>query len=141
MNFYGTEIKPSFGRLFYLSSCYYQIMTELMPNTDDDFLGKPLFDLGSGVLVSYYGVGDNYYTEKNLEIGNNRVGIHYTHPGKDKPRCIGSAMFDLPVTERFNNAKWQVEQWEPLTISPSLLCKRPVAIMVLLKTVNGYQHK
>jgi len=38
--------------------------------------------------------------------------------------CEGSLTFDGPVQRQLEPArpKWQVESWEPLTISPSVLC-------------------
>lgn len=36
--------------------------------------------------------------------------------------CTGGVMFDIPGAEHFPGAKWQVVSWDPLTISPSVLC-------------------
>lgn len=42
----------------------------------------------------------------------------------DRLTCAGSISFDLPITHEagFSGPFWQVESWEPLTLSPSLLC-------------------
>jgi hypothetical protein len=38
--------------------------------------------------------------------------------------CSGVITFDSEITrEVFNGPFWQVESWDPLTLSPSLLCK------------------
>lgn len=39
--------------------------------------------------------------------------------------CCGSVMFDEPATARLfpDHPKWKVESWEPLTLSPSILCR------------------
>jgi hypothetical protein len=42
-------------------------------------------------------------------------------------RTIGAMWFDLPETRAIPGAlagaRWQVESWEPLTLSPSILCR------------------
>ena len=58
--------------------------------------------------------------------GGEAVGLDYTHPGKTQ-RCAGFLYFDTPkVREVFDpveSGMWQVEQRDPLTLSPSLLCR------------------
>lgn len=46
---------------------------------------------------------------------------HLTPAGK---KCIGSVMFNGPGQDVvfYNRTKWTVENWEPLTLSPSVLC-------------------
>lgn len=55
------------------------------------------------------------------------VGLDYTHPRPDGTRCAGFLYFDTPpVREAFEpaaSAMWTVEQQDPLTLSPSLLCR------------------
>lgn len=57
-----------------------------------------------------------------------RFGLIIIHPSKSNPAgppCVGGITFDGEVQRRLNmpdRALWQVESWEPLTISPSLLC-------------------
>jgi hypothetical protein len=59
-----------------------------------------------------------------------RWGLTYEHPAPTETGvCRGGVAFDLPevrtVMERTNipgRAVWQVESWDPLTLSPSLLC-------------------
>ena len=45
----------------------------------------------------------------------------------DGTYCEGSITFDSPVARQLipERALWQVQSWDPLTVSPSLLCKMP----------------
>jgi hypothetical protein len=55
---------------------------------------------------------------------------HDLRPDDDQPHCRergfceGAATADSPVTQKLfpAEARWQVESWEPLTLSPSILC-------------------
>lgn len=56
-----------------------------------------------------------------------RCGALITHRrerGEGPPFCYFGITFDGPVTRELfpAGARWQVESWEPLTLSPSLLC-------------------
>ena len=56
------------------------------------------------------------------------VGIEYTHPNlTGGGRCAGFVYFDLPhVRDKFApdaGQMWHLDQADPLTISPSLLCR------------------
>ena len=60
-----------------------------------------------------------------------RAGLSVYHPNLKSPgaECASGINFDLPDLRRFpasfpDTHLWQVEAWEPLTISPSLLCMR-----------------
>lgn len=46
---------------------------------------------------------------------------HGTPHGED---CSGSIYFDLPIVHQVfgGKHKWRVDAWEPLTLSPSVLC-------------------
>lgn len=49
-----------------------------------------------------------------------------TIPRLDNGEPCGSAItFDLPETKHLadDDHRWQVESWDPLTVSPSLLCR------------------
>lgn len=75
-------------------------------------------------------------TERHLDIGGNHVLILVTPEGATEPAgadvkhltpggkpCTGWVAFDVPAHGRLPaDRKWQVESWEPLTLSPSLLC-------------------
>jgi hypothetical protein len=56
-----------------------------------------------------------------------KAGCTIRHPHKvtGEP-CMGACWFDLPGTRSIPGNErshfWQVESWEPLTLSPSILC-------------------
>lgn len=46
-----------------------------------------------------------------------------THKLPDGGECEGAITFDSPIArDNFSGPFWTVESWEPLTLSPSLLC-------------------
>lgn len=53
-----------------------------------------------------------------------RVGAIVSHRRPDGSLCEGGILFDSEVTRRLfdGRPRWTVESWEPLTLSPSLLC-------------------
>jgi hypothetical protein len=54
-----------------------------------------------------------------------RAGAIIDHIRADGSQCDGGVIhFDLPGVREIvpNRAVWTVESWEPLTLSPSLLC-------------------
>lgn len=56
-----------------------------------------------------------------------RAGAIVYHPNLKQPgtECISGINFDLPEMAKArlgSGAVWQVQSWDPLTISPSLLC-------------------
>lgn len=69
-------------------------------------------DLGQGVTAQW------------LFWDGQRAGLVYQHPRPDGRQCEGSIMFDLPETRQAYGPDrlWAVESWDPLTVSPSLLC-------------------
>jgi hypothetical protein len=72
-------------------------------------------DIGYGVQIAYRSWGDH-----------DKGGLVDEHDRPDgKGRCYGGVQFDLPgMRDDFSEDQiWQVESWEPLTISPSLLCR------------------
>lgn len=82
--------------------------------SDDD---KPDLDLGHGVTLEFFSAGDA-----------DRVGAHVEHPSPktESGRCAGAIFFDTPDARRVLAEPrnfWQVQSWEPLTISPSVLCR------------------
>lgn len=53
-----------------------------------------------------------------------RVSAIVTHELPDGTECSGVIHFDVPIArECFLGPFWTVESWEPLTLSPSLLCR------------------
>jgi hypothetical protein len=53
-----------------------------------------------------------------------RAGAIIEHKQPDGSECSGAIHFNTPVTRQImaERARWAVESWEPLTISPSVLC-------------------
>jgi hypothetical protein len=72
-------------------------------------------DLGHGVRVMFTAYG-----------GQERAGLIEWHDCIEGVREAGSILFDLPaVREGFpGRPVWTVESYEPLTLSPSVLCRR-----------------
>jgi hypothetical protein len=54
-----------------------------------------------------------------------RIGAIVRHKRADGGDCWSGIYFDCPVAWRVFNPQsiWAVESWEPLTLSPSLLCR------------------
>lgn len=52
-------------------------------------------------------------------------GAQYSHPdARESGReCGGYITFDGPEQRKESRPLWTVESWEPLTLTPSLLCK------------------
>lgn len=83
-------------------------------------------DLGHGHRMRSFG----WFPDRELnpqydgvpDIEN--LGVTVFHPRADDPglECQSAIFFDIPGVERFTDTVWQVEQQEPLTVSPSLLC-------------------
>ena len=85
--------------------------------------------IGDGYFISYYRwAPDNLAANRKLYgVPLPRVekaGLMIRHPRADgKPHeCFGSVRFDLPELRHFDGAKWTVESWDPLTLSPSIRC-------------------
>lgn len=76
--------------------------------------GAKRIDIGHGVSVVYTSWGTY-----------DRVGLIEWHRTPAGDECGGGVLFDLPgVAEAFaGRPLWQVESAEPLTLSPSLLCR------------------
>ena len=58
-----------------------------------------------------------------------RLGAVVRHKTPDGGDCMSGIYFDTPETKRViaeafpDRSTWTVESWDPLTISPSLLCR------------------
>jgi len=81
------------------------------PDTDTD-LGV---EIGHGVRIVYTAVG--------AHRPGGLIEYHLTPQGRE---CAGSVLFDLDgVRNAFpDRPVWTVEQLSPLTLSPSILCRR-----------------
>jgi hypothetical protein len=57
-----------------------------------------------------------------------KAGASIRHKTKTGEECRSAVTFDIPevlLMRRGGNVDvWKVESWEPLTLSPSLLCRR-----------------
>lgn len=96
---------------------------EVEPDPLDFGDGPPPLDFGHGVL------GQWIVSKEGI-----KVGLLESHPMPNPPvpgrRCMGSVYFDTPeareaAPNHFEHgyATWQVQSLEPLTISPSVLCR------------------
>lgn len=82
---------------------------------------EPDLDLGSGVRA--------WWTDYDARMPGKeplRAGMTIGHPdggGRDE-ECYGAVLFRLPEVEYAfpGRPTWEVLQWEPLTLSPSVLC-------------------
>jgi hypothetical protein len=89
-------------------------------------------DLGSNHWLKFFGWSPDRLIESDrvryegiADVA--RVGALVLHLSPvDHTECSGFVHFDLPevVTVFPNHPKWQVVSWEPLTLSPSILCRR-----------------
>ena len=87
---------------------------------------RKLYGLEAAVDTEWTDLGDDhackFYSYKDPDgVVWERVGVlvrHETPSGKD---CMGSVIFEgAPST--IKGARWSVESYDPLTVSPSLLC-------------------
>lgn len=51
-----------------------------------------------------------------------RVGLIESHRTPESRECSGTVTFDVPEATGLKGPRWTVESWEPLTLSPSILC-------------------
>lgn len=83
-------------------------------------------DLGHGHTLRFYrwapdrDLNPQYADLPDLE----RAGAIITHRLPDGGDCEGALAFDGEVARRVfpDRPRWIVESWEPLTLSPSVLC-------------------
>ena len=82
-------------------------------------------DLGYGHFLKFVSwAPDRILNPQFADIPDNpRCGADIEHPNKNNPSeiCRGYIGLDPNVTASAE-ALWQVESWDPLTLSPSLLC-------------------
>lgn len=85
-----------------------------------------------------FDLGDDHWLEFNSWNPDRELNPHFAHlpdvekfgatVGHLKPDgspCCGAITFDGPVQRELvpERGRWQVQSWEPLTVSPSLLCQ------------------
>jgi hypothetical protein len=90
----------------------------------------PDLDLGDDHYLWYYGwAPDRDLNPQYAEFPDvEKAGASVGHLRPDGSYCEGAITFDVgPMSQlRLQKALWQVQSWEPLTVSPSLLCRAPV---------------
>lgn len=71
-------------------------------------------DLGHGVTMQW------------ATKDGGRVGLLERHSTPDGEECTGYVALDVPGVREWrpDGPLWRVESWEPLTISPSVLCRQ-----------------
>jgi hypothetical protein len=87
---------------------------------------EPDIDLGHDHKLWFFGwhpdreLNPQYETKPDIE----RAGATVGHKKSDGSDCLGGIWFDVPEAFELvgGRAVWQVQSWEPLTVSPSLLC-------------------
>jgi len=87
-------------------------------------------DIGNGHSIKFWGWSPDRSIPSNAERFKNdpditRAGCSVKHKTPAGEDCMGAVHFDVPgAKELFGGDAhvWQVQSWEPLTISPSLLC-------------------
>lgn len=84
----------------------------LAQDVEHDDAGLGILDIGHDVRIMF-----SVRTE-----GGPRIGLIESHRAPDGRECGGSVTFDVPEAEGLRGPRWSVEQCEPLTISPSVLC-------------------
>lgn len=89
-------------------------------------------DLGDGHWLEYVGWHPDRDTPSNAErfsgiadIERCGATVYHLSTKTESGMCAGFVHFDTPELARvFTNphSRWQVISWEPLTLSPSILC-------------------
>lgn len=96
--------------------------------TAEDYRPRVDLDLGDGHTLRFVGAWDPdpvlnpEYADLPAETFHH--GAIVSHRKPDGTYCEGGITFDSPRSRRFpdKHASWIVEQRDPLTLSPSLLC-------------------
>lgn len=85
-------------------------------------------DLGDGHLLAFTMWAPDRVLNPQFEglPDVERFGFTWEHPDAKRPgeKCMGAGHFDGEVQRKLvtERTRWTVEAWEPLTLSPSLLC-------------------
>lgn len=86
------------------------------------------FELGHGHIAEYTSwapdrsVNPQYKDLPDVE----RYGLLIKHSTPEGNMCMSGLVFESDVAEKISpdSAKWTVESWMPLTVSPSILCRQ-----------------
>lgn len=85
-------------------------------------------DLGFGHTASFFAwCPDRDLNPQDADRPDiDRAGLFVAHPDPAGGECKSAIHFDLPGAEHLADGghRWTVESWEPLTVAPSLLCRR-----------------
>lgn len=93
---------------------------------------KSDLDLGHGIWLRFYAWTPEDLPANRARYGTPlprvaRAGAIFVHPRADGTpgECYGSVRFALPEMAALGDAAptWQVQSWDPLTLSPSILCR------------------
>lgn len=99
-----------------------------MAQTLDQATYDDPYDFGYG--VTGYFVGWHPDRELNPQYegvpDEPRYGLYLTHPTPEGGKCVGAVTLDTEACRRVEPGRttWTVDSWDPLTISPSVLCRR-----------------
>lgn len=77
---------------------------------------------GYGPSQRAINIGGEHFYER-LEYKGQWVAIHDYHKDKEGEWCVGYVPFDVASEIRTGGDHWTIESWDPLTLSPSLLCR------------------
>ena len=87
--------------------------------------GEPI-DLGSGHTLRFTSwAPDRDLNPQYADLPDvERFGAIIYHSTPDGAPCLGAIIFDGSVARRVtpDHPFWTVQRWEPLTVTPSLLC-------------------
>lgn len=87
-------------------------------------------DIGDDHAIKYFSWSPDRTIESNAVLfagvpDIQKAGCSVKHKKPDGSECMGAVHFDVPgAKEIFGGPAhvWQVQSWEPLTLSPSLQC-------------------
>ena len=84
-------------------------------------------DLGSGHLLWWIAwAPDRALNPHYADLPDDpRHAAHWRHPAAHDATCEGhgAIQFDGPLNRLDTRARWTVHTWDPLTITPSVLCR------------------
>jgi hypothetical protein len=97
--------------------------------TLDDATYDDPFDFGEGVRGCYIGWAPDRELNPQYEgiPDEPRYSLILFHQTPEGAPCSGAVTFDGEVQQRVEasgRSTWTVESWDPLTLSPSILCQR-----------------
>lgn len=95
-----------------------------MSDGEGDYLYRMMRDPADDAAVGVIDIGHDVRIMFSARtVGGPRTGLFESHPAPDGRECGGPVTFDVPEAEGLSGPRWIVESWDPLTISPSVLCR------------------